>query len=279
MVRIEGKKVRSSLTRYVRKITVFECSSPLECKHRLIPSACTYLSYNHKDIPAYFNKKSIKPSERLQVTGPKTNQSIYVEYGSELLQILIEFTSSGFYYLYRDSPANFLNELENLSHFEQDETVEILTNQLRETDNPDELIDILQGYLLERSYHALPFCNYIEEAIRILESDIGKILVKDIAKAVNTSERQLSRQFIKIVGVSPKLYSKILQLHYVINLMNLKESSFKEISYSANFYDQSHFDHRFKEMVGMKPNEFLVSKEHNALKYFTDLVEIQKDFI
>ncbi len=58
--------------------------------------------------------------------------------------------------------------------------------------------------------------------------------------------------------------------------MNSKEfSSIKELSYSANFYDQSHFDHRFKELVGIKPHEFLVSREHNALKYFTDLVQRQ----
>jgi AraC-like DNA-binding protein len=277
MVKIAGKEIRSPLARYVRKISVFECSVPFKCKHRLIPSGCTYLSYNHKDIPAYFYKKSIKPSERLQVTGPKTNQNIYVEYGSELLQILIEFTPSGFYYLFHDSPARYLNELVNLSHFEQDEIVEGLTNRLLATDNPEALIVILQDYLLERSYHALPFCNYIEEAISIIESNIGKILVKDIAEAVNKSERQFSRQFIKIVGVSPKVYLKILQLHYVINLMNLKEiPSFKEISYSANFYDQSHFDHRFKELIGIKPNEFLISKEHNALKYFTDLVKTRK---
>jgi AraC-like DNA-binding protein len=277
MLKIAGKEVRSSLSRYVRKISVFECSTPLECKHKLIPSGSTYLSYNHKDIPAYFHEKSIKPSERLQITGPKTNQHIYVEYGSDLLQILIEFTPSGFYYLFHDSPANYLNELVNLSHFEKNDTAESLVNQLGGTENPDELTDILQDYLFERSYHALPFCNYIEEAISVIESNIGKVFVKDLAKAVNKSERQLSRQFIRLVGVSPKVYSKILQLHYVINLMNRKElATLKEISYSANFYDQSHFDHRFKELLGIKPNEFLVSKEHNALKYFTDVVKTRK---
>jgi len=58
--------------------------------------------------------------------------------------------------------------------------------------------------------------------------------------------------------------------------VNQKEiSSFKEISYNARYYDQSHFDRRFKELVGINPNEFLIRKEHNALKYFTDLVKAQ----
>ena len=276
MIKIEGKEVKSPLSKYVRKISVFECKDPMDCKHRLIPSGCTYLSYNHKEIPTYFHKKRIKPSERLQITGPKTEQNIYVEYGGEVLQILIEFTPTGFYNLFHDSPAKYLNMLVDLSHFENHGTSDNLTSQLQASSNPDTQIDIIQDFLIEQSYHALPFCKYIEESLDVIESSLGKILVKDIASAVNKSERQFSRQFTKMVGVSPKQYSKIRQLHYVIALMNSKEfSSFKEISYSANFYDQSHFDHRFKELVGIKPNEFLVSREHNALKYFTDLVQRQ----
>jgi AraC-like DNA-binding protein len=274
MIKIRHAQIKSHLAKYVKRISVFECIGQIEFKHKLIPSGDTYLSYNHKDIPVYFNHKRVNPSERLQITGPKTNQNIYVEYGGELLQILIEFTPTGFYYLFHDSPAKYLNELVKLSHFEHHGSIENLRKQLRAKDNPDTLVDIIQDYLIELSFHALPFCKYIEEAISLMETNIGKIRVQDIAKAINKSERQFYRKFQKIVGVSPKKYSKMLQLHYVISLMNSKEiSSFKEISYTANFYDQSHLDHRFKELLGITPNKFLSSKEHNALKYFTHLVQ------
>lgn len=277
MICIKQTTVKRPLARYVRKISVFESTSPIEHKHRLIPSGCTYLSYNHKDIPTFNHVNKVKPTQRLQITGPKTDQNICVEYEGELLQILIEFTPTGFYYIFHSSPASILNSLVDPSQFVPHETIENLTGKLQATDDPFAQIDIIQDYLIELSYHALPFCAYIEKAIRILENNIGKNVIKDVALAVHKSERQFSRQFSKMVGLSPKQYSKILQLHYVINLMNLKEySSLKEISYSANFYDQSHFDHHFKDLVGITPNEFLISKEHNALKYFTDLVRKQK---
>lgn len=276
MIKIKQSDVKSHLAKYVRKISVFESTSPIEHKHRLIPSGCTYLSYNHKDIPTYIHTRRVKPTQRLQITGPKTSQNIHVEYGGELLQILIEFTPTGFYYIFHSSPANYLNELVNLSQFAPLASVKGLADLLLTTDDPDAQIDIIQDYLLDLSYNALPFCNYIEKGIHILNNNIGKNGIKDIAEAVNKSERQFNRQFSKMIGITPKLYSKILQLHYVINLMNLKSYSFlKEISYSANFYDQSHFDHSFKELVGITPHEFLISKEHNALKYFTDLVKTQ----
>ncbi len=277
MISIKQTSVKRPLARYVRKISVFKSAYPLEQKHRLIPSGCTYLSYNHRDVPSFNHVKKVIPGQRLQITGPKTDQNICVEYEGELLQILIEFTPTGFYYIFHSSPAGFLNSLVDPSQFVPHETIENLTSKLLATEDPRAQIDLLQDYLIELSFHALPFCDYIEKAIRILENNIGKNVIKDIAIAVNKSERQFSRQFTKMVGLSPKQYSKILQLHYVINLMNLKEYSYlKEISYSANFYDQSHFDRRFKELVGITPNEFLVSKEHNALKYFIDLVKNQQ---
>lgn len=277
MIRIKKATVKLPLARYVSRVSVFESTGPIEHKHRLIPSGCTYLSYNHKDIPTYHHINKVKPSTRLQITGPKTDQNICVEYDGELLQILVEFTPTGFFYLFHSSPASFLNSLVAPSQFVPHETIENLSSRLLATDDPDKQIDIIQDYLVELSYQALPFCNYMEKAIRILGNNIGKNAIKDIAIAVHKSERQFSRQFTKMIGVSPKQYSKILQLHYVINLMNLKEySSLKEISYSANFYDQSHFDRRFKELVGITPNEFLISKEHNALKYFTDLVNTRR---
>jgi len=277
MIRIKKTAVKRPLARYVRRISVFESTGPIEHKHRLIPSGSTYLSYNHKDIPAYNHIKKVKPSRRLQITGPKTDPNICVEYEGKLLQILVEFTPTGFYYIFHISPASFLNNLVDPSQFVPHETIENLNSTLLATDDPDIHIDIIQDHLIELSYQALPFCNYVEKAIRILENNIGKNAIKDIAIAVHKSERQFSRQFTKMVGISPKQFSKILQLHFVINLMNLKEyTSLKEISYSANFYDLSHFDRRFKELVGITPNEFLISKEHNALKYFTDLVETRR---
>ena len=277
MIRITKAAVKRPLARYVRRISVFECSGPIEHKHKLIPNGSTILSYNHKDIPAYNHVKKVKPTRRLQITGPKTDPNICVEYEGELLQILVEFTPTGFYYLFHSSPANFLNSLVDPSQFVSKEMIGNLNTKLLATDDPDVQVDIIQDHLIELSYQALPFCNYMEKAIRILETNIGKNAIKDIAIAVHKSERQLSRQFCKMVGISPKQFSKILQLHYVINLMNLKEySSLKEISYSANFYDLSHFDRRFKELVRITPQEFLISKEHMALQYFTDLVKTRK---
>ena len=236
-----------------------------------MPSAFTYLSYNFKDIPgSIFNDKKINPENRLQLAGPKVDGDIYVDYNGWLSQILIEFSASGFYYLFHISPSTITNTLSDLADLISFDLIIDLEKNLSNTETGDQQIAILEDFLFERSQLALPSNGYIENALQIMEKYNGSIQINELIKKVGIGERQFDRKFREIVGITPKCYSKILQLHYVIKLMNSKKySSAKELAYQAEFYDLAHFANRFKELTGFTPNEFVKSDEHIALKYFT----------
>jgi AraC-like DNA-binding protein len=273
MIVITHKNPNQKLSKYVRKISVFESKRKMKYKQKLTPSAFTYLSYNHKDIPvSIFGNKRVQPTQRLQIAGPKINEDIYVGYNGKLYQILIEFTASGFYYLFHISPSKLLNSLSNLSNLISSEINEQLEQELFESDNGEQQIKLLEEFLFERLDNALPFIDYIEKALQIIDEHNGSINISDLIKEIGISERQFDRKFQEVVGISPKCYSKILQLHFTINLMHSKNyTSIQEIAYQAEFYDLAHFTHRFKELTGFTPNEFIKSDKHIALKYFTDL--------
>ena len=273
MIVITHKNPNQKLSKYVRKISVFESKRKIKYKQKLTPSAFTYLSYNHKDIPvSIFGNKRVQPTQRLQIAGPKINEDIYVGYNGKLYQILIEFTASGFYYLFHISPSKLLNSLSNLSNLISSEINEQLEQELFASDNGEQQIKLLEEFLFEKLDNALPFIDYIEKALQIIDEHNGSINISNLIKEIGISERQFDRKFQEVVGISPKCYSKILQLHFTINLMHSKNyTSIQEIAYQAEFYDLAHFTHRFKELTGFTPNEFIKSDKHIALKYFTDL--------
>jgi len=275
MINITHKNPSVLISKYVRKISIFESKRKINYKHKLMPSAFTYLSYNYNDIPvSIFNNKRNKPTKRLQIAGPKINEDIYVEYEGRLCQILVEFSASGFYYLFHVSPSRLTNSLSNLSYLVSPEINRQLEQELSGSDNVDQQIKLLEDFLFEKLRSALPFNDYIEKALQIIEKYNGSIHIGDLIKDVGISERQFDRKFREVVGITPKCYSKILQLHYVINLMNSKNyNSVQELAYQAEYYDLAHFAHRFKELTGFTPNEFIKSDKHIALKYFTDLIE------
>jgi len=275
MVDITHIEPHKKISKYVRKISFFKSKGDIKFKQKLTPSAFTYLSYNHMDIPiSIFGNKKVKPNQRLQIAGPKINEDIYVEYKGDLFQILIEFNASGFYYLFHHSPAKFLNGLTALSDVVPGDHINELESELREINELDGIVKLLEEFLLDRCQSALRFVDYIEKALKIIEQNHGSVQIGYLSKQVGISERQFDRKFREVVGISPKRYAKLFQLHYVINLMNLKNyGSIQELAYQAEFYDLAHFTNRFKELTGFTPSEFIKSKKHIALKYFNDLLE------
>ena len=118
LINIRTIEPRPELALYLRRISVFESAGRIKYKHTLTPSPYTYISYNSKDIPvSIIDNKRVHPKQRLQVTGPKINKDIYVEYRGYLSQILIEFTASGFYHLFHVSPVKLVDYHFKLSRF------------------------------------------------------------------------------------------------------------------------------------------------------------------
>ncbi len=273
MIRISNIEPNNLLSSYIKKYSFFESTGKINYKQKLTPSAFTYLSYNHLDIPeSIIGGEKIQPSNRLQITGPKINEPFYVGHNGFCNQILIEFTASGFYYLFHHSPKMINNKLLALSEFTNTETSGQLEYELLKTNNHKERISILESFLLDLLPKALPFIDYIEKTIHNIEICHGSIQINKLTKEINISERQLNRKFLEIVGLPPKLYCKLTQLHYVIEIMQSKRySSIKDISNKADYYDLSHFDRHFKDLTGFTPNEFIQSDEHIALKYFNDI--------
>lgn len=272
MISITHQKSNEQLSKYVRKISRFCSDGKIKYKQKLTPSAFTYLSYNHLDIPdSIFNSQRIQPDKRMQIAGPKLDDDIYVEYDGQLCQILIEFTASGFYYLFHTSPSQFNNRLVDFDNSLSVKIENHLEQTIKKLNSPEELVSFLQEFLINISAEALPVIDYIENGLDIIEENNGNIGVKEICNQVGISERQFNRKFRQVVGIAPKCYLKINQLHYIIKLMHInKNSSMQDIAYEAEFYDPAHFTRRFKELTTFTPHEFINSDKHIALDFFSD---------
>lgn len=271
LIKIFHKSPAPELASFVRKISVFKSEGNISFKQKLTPSPYNYISYNHKDIPtSVFSKKSIIPESRLMIAGIKTEE-IHVQYKGKLLQVLFEFTASGFYYLFHQSPVRYKNNLAELNRIFSFQEVKELSNRLSETDDIDKQITLIENLLMSKVSEAKIPNLYLEKSIDLIEKNHGIIHIQDIVDQVEVCERQLNRKFKEIVGISPKKFSKILQLHYLIYLIHRKNYPLQEIVYKGFFYDRPHFTHTFKELTGMTPVEFINSKRHIAFKYFTSL--------
>lgn len=267
-IKIKIKDPLFPIQKFIRKISVFECTEKLCYRHKLTPSPYNYLSYNHKSIPvSIFPKYKIHHKNRLMIAGIKTEE-IFVEYKGPLLQILVEFTASGFYNLFHHSPVLFVNHLIKLNKIISAVESENLETSLNKASNVNDQISILEEFFSSKIENAKDPLEYLEKAIDMLEKKHGVLHISEVAETVGVSERQLDRKFKTIVGISPKKFAKFLQFHYLITLLLSEEYSFQDVAFRGAYYDRPHLNHAFKELTGMTPVQFIRSDNHLAFQYY-----------
>jgi AraC-like DNA-binding protein len=93
------------------------------------------------------------------------------------------------------------------------------------------------------------------------------LTVTELCETVYISERQIQNLFKKYVGLSPKLFARIIRFSYIFQLQEKKEQNWAGLAYDAAFYDQAHFIRNFKNFTGESPAAYGFD-ENNMANFF-----------
>ncbi|MDP4265026.1 MAG: helix-turn-helix domain-containing protein [Bacteroidota bacterium] len=117
------------------------------------------------------------------------------------------------------------------------------------------------------------FLQYILQ--RIENDEIDFVSVKWLAKEFNVTEKTLQRTFIKQVGLTPKLFSKIVRFQKAVrdirSITDVSSATRLNMSLANGYYDQSHFRKDSRKITGLTPK--LLFK--NLLPGFPDLMALE----
>ncbi|MBQ7408548.1 MAG: AraC family transcriptional regulator [Clostridia bacterium] len=87
-----------------------------------------------------------------------------------------------------------------------------------------------------------------------------KITVEELAKEINVSKSQMTREFKKHFGTSPYKYLLDKKLAIAKHLLVATNMRIKEISDRLGFSDEYYFSNLFKERVGSSPRDYRSKK-------------------
>ncbi len=92
----------------------------------------------------------------------------------------------------------------------------------------------------------------------------GKVILTDLHKKFDLSERTFERRFENSIGVSPRLFARVCQFRSAFaQLHSYDFTKLSDIAYENGFSDQSHFIRTFKEFTGVTPKLYLSEFENN----------------
>lgn len=126
------------------------------------------------------------------------------------------------------------------------------------------MVDALAAVLADRAAARTSRCpagNAVNAALALR----GMIGVADLARVANVSTRQLERLFHQRVGISPKLFVRIVRFQEVLRATRDGcDSGWATVALEHGFYDQAHFINDFKSFVGCTPGEWKINDDSLA---------------
>ncbi|MEQ9403008.1 MAG: helix-turn-helix transcriptional regulator [Cyclobacteriaceae bacterium] len=109
--------------------------------------------------------------------------------------------------------------------------------------------------------------SLIENAVNIIFKSNGLTDVAKISEQLGISTRHLERSFKKIVGVTPKFFSRIIRFNHIFQLISRGKESWIRVALESGYFDQSHFIKNFKEFTGEEPSAYGF-EESNLANFF-----------
>src|SRR5690606_30145002 len=137
--------------------------------------------------------------------------------------------------------------------------IRMVNERLQETVSFDAIHDVIEKFLLKKLptvKKSLPFDRAMLEMLRLN----GNVPIEHIASLACLSMRQFERVSKERIGLSPKLYARLVRFSKAYRLHeNSPRMSWTHIAYECGYFDQMHMIRDFKQFAGVAPG--IIEKE------------------
>jgi len=121
----------------------------------------------------------------------------------------------------------------------------------------DDLITSMNSIFIEELKKNQKSNSIIESSLIISSKVSGIMTIRELAGSQYISERQLNRLFNEYIGMSAKMFLKLVRINNTINILKHTNYNLADNAQIFGFYDQSHFIKDFKAICGVTPKSFM----------------------
>jgi AraC-like DNA-binding protein len=216
------------------------------------------------------------------VVGPQTHHRLDLLASGNIDNFTIHFQPAGFHHLFGVPMAEFRDVTYDAPAV-MGKDLHIVEQQLAEICSFAERIQLIEAYLIDRLRNAGNL-NLVGEIANRLFAKNGLIGVAEMAAASYLTPRQFERRFLEQVGVSPKLYARIVRFNAALDRkLESPQRTWTEIAHELNYYDQMHLVHDFQDLAGDAPARVvtrldLVPQFHSAFATSNRLTSVGERF-
>jgi AraC-like DNA-binding protein len=125
------------------------------------------------------------------------------------------------------------------------------------TGHVTEQLEILGGWFSARLTLFPGIPGIVQAIAGKIKTEKGRVKIAELAAAFGINPRKLERLFMTGIGMSAKLFARILRFnHAKRHIEQDPDIPLASLTYETGFADQAHFSHNFREMFGYTPAQF-----------------------
>jgi AraC-like DNA-binding protein len=141
--------------------------------------------------------------------------------------------------------------------------VTALTATIRTTQDIEDVIHVVEQFFGGEFMTGSAENKWIQSVFNYIESlPEDKITVSKLAAATHVSVKTMERRFLQNVGISPKMFCKIIRFQNAVKEIQYKHKDSKtkvsSVSLASGYYDQSHFVKEARHFTGLPPKKMML---------------------
>lgn len=197
-----------------------------------------------------------------QGTGPRIATSNGVDY------LGVKFKPLGIASITGINMEHLSNEIIDVDDIWCNE-LELLWDQMQSTHSLESAINVLEDFLLNK-YQRVTIDRKMgcaRHALGLITQTNGNIDMRTLQDQTCTSRKTLERSIVHNLGITPKLYARIVRFNAAkskLDSMSVDEN-ITSIALDFGFYDSSHFIAEFKTFSGLTPLGYLKKTEKDFI--------------
>jgi len=248
---------KSPLNRFVDYFWLFDGGQATR-KERIVPSGTTELVINLCEDQIRIENEERPQPEVLSgatLSGPYSKMFV-IDATQHECMLGVHFKPGGVFPFLNISAGELTNTHTDLVDLWGSDARE-LRDRLCASSTHQERFRIIEAFLAERLRFVSKLHASIDLALNVFGPYGNWMSVTDAAREAGMSQRQFTKVFGVQVGLSPKLFCRILRFQRARDLADRNERpQWAEIALDCGYYDQSHLINDFHEFSGMAPTEY-----------------------
>lgn len=264
------KQPSPHLAEYVKCFWSMEDSAPatLAAPEPVVPDGCLEIVFNLADRFHRFHAANDIETQPATIVAGQMRRSVLIKPTGRISLFGIRFQHAGAFPFFQFSLSELTDRIESIDSVWGASGKEI-EGRIFEAGTFAERTAVVETIFTSQLTSNKKFDRSIIEAARLIVGKDGGVPIRRAAKSVGVSERQLEREFKQKIGVSPKLFSRIIRFQRLLkSLEGEGADGLLEKALEFGYYDQAHMAHEFKEFAGTSPAKF-IDDAHRISEAFT----------